>query len=331
MPDYNLAAGPVTLVPQGISVRIIRSDEPAELQARRATAIPRDVGLPPDRLYVREEQVDGAVISVAAARNGTFAVGTVIALELSTTPTRNGAVSSVRLDRLPVGGMARVDAVKLEIIEGQLLVSVATHEVLDGLAGAAQVAAARVLGLSTHHVPAGRSRELALSVDASASMAAWVADGSVGAVADVLLGIDQVLGTNEGILVCLAGRGGRWQLVPAGTVRELVGGWKEEPPRESGSVTPPPTPPQHSRIHLTDHVPATGAASDAVLTVVLAEERAAGVFTEWVAPPSVHFLFGDARGATRMNLAESHGDALNALIRAVLDVCYPGRNEGSFQ
>lgn len=183
------------------------------------------------------------VLSDAAA----FAEGTSVTLRLVTEvpPGSNDEVDEIVVDAVDVSGLASRVLVLLAPDAGWLTVSAMNgiaEDPVDGFAARVRSTARTVLG---DELPDPDRVDLLAGVDVSASMRPALADGSVAALVDAVVGLSYVVGRPGRVRAGLLGRRPSW--LPEMPGRELSGALVAEI-RRSGlecgfhqsSVAPPP-------------------------------------------------------------------------------------------
>ncbi|MBL8926650.1 MAG: hypothetical protein JNM77_10465 [Pseudonocardia sp.] len=132
-----------------------------------------------------------------------FPEGTILDLTLRTDGTRDVDGDVVIVRDVEVSGLVVRDLLQIEQHDpNRLTVSalrVVSDEPLGPLSAAARAAARHRLGVERASEP----RDLLVAVDMSASMAPRLADGTVAAVVDVVVGLSQVIGAGRGLTVSL--------------------------------------------------------------------------------------------------------------------------------
>lgn len=203
MPTYILDEAREVRLPRGaVTVQLQATGVPAgqvHLQAiRDGQEVPAALR-PAPGLLVLPDVPDGTVLRVVpVAPQRTFAPSAAVSLSLSTARSSDPDPSRAVVTLVDIAGLSERDLVALgrdaEGLTVTRLGGVSDHgdgAALSDLAQRARVAARELLGVD--RVPAASAVALTIAVDQSASMRPAVQDGSVRAVADVVVGLSRVV------------------------------------------------------------------------------------------------------------------------------------------
>ncbi|MDO5682626.1 MAG: hypothetical protein Q4G46_07350 [Propionibacteriaceae bacterium] len=195
MPTYVLEGGssatlpakPLTLRVQGVGQADIR------LEARQHGVPDAEAMSPMPGMLVLPRVTAPVEVRVIPARDRTFPSGTVVALSAGIEVHRDADPERAVMQGIDLSGLAERELLRIEPVSGQLRLTalgVIVDAPLPPLAAKARDLAREILGVE--RVPAAEASNLILRVDGSASMRKLVADGSVGAALEVLVGISRV-------------------------------------------------------------------------------------------------------------------------------------------
>lgn len=152
---------------------------------------------------------------------GVFPEGTVVSITLQT-DALGADVDTVHIHAVDVSGLTHRDLAAVDVESDRRLgvsaLNAVEDVVLPELAAAARGEARAALEVD--RVPDGYAVNLVIGIDTSASMAPAIAEGSVGAVLDVMTGLSHVIGWNKRFDVCLLADRPRW--LPDVTADELA-------------------------------------------------------------------------------------------------------------
>ncbi|MGW5152496.1 hypothetical protein [Rhodococcus koreensis] len=193
MPTYFLDRGTSMLLPRGL-VRVT-ADSPTGVVRLEAWQMDRSEG-PADiahsgLLLIRAVQTPTVVAAYPGDDASSFGPGTFVSAEIQV--DRGVGVDRVQFVELDVSGMHRVELARLVPAGDRIRVTMPPPDGdLGPFALAARDATHRVLGANrTLRVTA---TGIDVDIDATASMARWIDDGSVAAAVDILVGVSSAVG-----------------------------------------------------------------------------------------------------------------------------------------
>jgi hypothetical protein len=241
-----------------------------------------------------------AVLRVVPIGAVEFAVGTSIGLTIER-ESGGGEPERVLVGPVDVAGLRHRDLVFVEPAGGRLTVGsvAAVHEEQLSDVAAATRAAARTVGNAT--TSNGTERQLAIALDASASMAPHYRNGSIGAVVEMIAGLDALVPKGSTLPIALVGEAVDWQpdgdpLRSVATLTSLPGSRVFGSTAAFERVVPPPASDGRSRlvVRVTDEPSA--AAAPGVHTVLLIASSAVEVVG--VDPATTTVIEPDRDGAS---------------------------------
>lgn len=194
--SVHLPAKPLTLRVQGAGQGEIR------LEAWRDGAVDPTAIKPMLGMLVLPRVTGPTEVRVVPARERTFPSGTVVAL--SAAIELHGDVDPERavMHGVDLSGLAQRELLRVEPAGAELRLTalgVVVDTPLPPLATRARDLAREILGVE--RVPLGEATALQISVDASASMRPLIAEGSIGAAMEVILGVSRVTSSDQAVAV----------------------------------------------------------------------------------------------------------------------------------
>lgn len=165
----------------------------------------------PGTVVLPAVQSDTVIGVEPAGDERVFPPGTTVLLSLTASHGRGSEKEVVVLDPIDVSGLSHRDLVRLVVHGDELMVTAANATVetaVGELSSEARRATRAVLGVD--RVDPSSAANVVIGLDRSASMAGALADGSVVAAVEVLVGVALVVADGRKIVTCLVGDGVTW-------------------------------------------------------------------------------------------------------------------------
>lgn len=212
MPTYVLEGGSsATLPAKPITLRVQgRGQGDIRLEARRDGAPDPTAMSPMPEMLVLPRVTAPVEIRVIPTRERTFPSSTVIALSAAVEVHGDPDPERAVMQGVDLSGLAERELLRIEPLGGAVRLTalgVVVDAPLPPLAARARDLARELLGVE--RVPAGDASALTIRVDASASMRPLIADGSVGAALEVLVGVSRVTSADSEVSAEIASTGPR--------------------------------------------------------------------------------------------------------------------------
>lgn len=138
---------------------------------------------------------EGVTLQIQSVAGGAFPPGSRATVLLEPV----GLSERILLDGLDVSGLSVCDAISLSLVDGDTRIEVlsASDTPVPAPTRAAQLSTAAALGIKGNRLRSATTADLAIGIDGSASMQTWLDDGGLALVAQLLAGVDLVIGRDD--------------------------------------------------------------------------------------------------------------------------------------
>ncbi|HMR48475.1 MAG TPA: hypothetical protein PKE40_03695 [Arachnia sp.] len=225
-----------------------------------------------------------------------------------------------------IAGHASLLVLRLQALgDGRLRVTSVAGISLPPMAAEARAIASRQLQTYGARLDRGLGRDIAVTVDGSASMG-WLADDVVPSLLEGLAGLDYLAGRDDALEIRVAGATGSFSGVPAGDVRSR---FRAEYSSIQGAVAPdlwvPPRTSGVCWVVVSDHVPADIPARVDLVVVVIGDERLGVLLID---PDSAGRAVTVPAAALRLDRNGEASTSFHDFVRSVLRVVISETTEG---
>jgi len=324
MPSYQLAQGRTVSIPAAPLAVRVHSGAPGPAAQVRVVAVrgsapvnEAEIRRPPgaEIQLIVVKPTDALVLRLEPESGPSFPPDKFVDVVLAAEFTRNSDPHRVLVNGIDLSGLPFKDVIQISPKDSSLEIGTLSGFAprLHGLAKQAHDAARALLQRDT--LPAEDVIDLRVIIDASASMTPWASSGLLGAVLDVVGGIDHVIGHDDMMDIRMS-TDASWRRISADEASALATELIDGPRNCLPTPELPPPADRTATILVTDLVPTGWNPGARECCLVLADREsvalvAAGLRTIAVSPPwDVHNAVLDDAG-------------LNRLVAGVLDAIVP--------